>query len=92
MFKSFEDALAHMTPEVCANLRRAVELGRWPDGRALSTEQKELCLQAVIAWEAKHLPEEERMGYVAGQCKSDSNADEQKEQAVTIRGSSKTLH
>ncbi len=45
-------------------LKRAVELGRWPDGRPLTTEQRQECLQAVIAWGEKHLPPEQRIGYI----------------------------
>jgi len=60
----FEDILQMITPEVHQSLRRAVELGKWADGVALSREQRELCLQAVIAWEARHLGAESRTGYI----------------------------
>ncbi|VFT30493.1 Protein of uncharacterised function (DUF1315) [Pseudomonas aeruginosa] len=47
---------------------------KWPDGRKLTQEQKELCLQAVIAWELQNLPEEERTGYMGPQhCSSHSD-------------------
>ncbi|MFG9883587.1 DUF1315 family protein, partial [Pseudomonas aeruginosa] len=40
----------------------------------LTQEQKELCLQAVIAWELQNLPEEERTGYMGPQhCSSHSD-------------------
>lgn len=61
---SFEELIAGITPEIHANLKRAVELGRWADGKRLSREQVELCLQAIIVYEAKALPETERTGYV----------------------------
>lgn len=54
-----------LTPEIYRSLKRAIELGKWPDGRALSPEQRSLCLQAVIAYEHEHLPPEERTGYIA---------------------------
>lgn len=85
-YQSFEDLIASMTPEICDNMRRAVELGKWPDGRELSKEQREMCLQAVLTWEAKHLPEEQRTGYMEQACKS-SEPDQQAEQKVVIRGS-----
>ena len=47
-YQSFEDLIASMSPEACDNMRRAVETGKWADGRVLTREQKELCLQAVI--------------------------------------------
>ena len=60
----FDSILEIMTPEVHAGLRSAVEIGRWPDGMRLDAEQRALCMQAVIAWEAKHLPPEERAGHI----------------------------
>jgi uncharacterized protein YeaC (DUF1315 family) len=41
-----------------------VEIGRWADGNPLTREQRELCLQAVIAFEARELPAERRTGYI----------------------------
>ena len=64
---SFIQAIENITPEIYQSLKEAVELGKWADGRKLSTEQKELCLQAMIAWELQNLPEEERTGYMGGQ-------------------------
>ena len=43
-----------MTPEIRENLSTAVEIGRWPDGNPLTKEQKAICLQAVIAWDANY--------------------------------------
>lgn len=62
--ESLQDILAMMNPEVHMNLKTAVELGRWPDGRKLSAEQLEYCLQAIIAYEQEALPEEQRVGYI----------------------------
>lgn len=56
--------LSVLTPEIVSALRLAIETGKWPDGRRLSDEQRALCLQAAIAWEHKHLREEERIGYI----------------------------
>lgn len=42
----------------------ALELGKWPDGRRLGEEQKSACLQAIIYWECRHLPEEQRTGFI----------------------------
>ena len=39
-----------MTPEVYQRLATAVELGKWPDGVALTDEQKENCLQLEMLW------------------------------------------
>jgi uncharacterized protein YeaC (DUF1315 family) len=60
----YQQLIESMTPEVYQSLRRAVELGRWPDGSRLSSEQRQECLQAVIAWGERHLPPEQRVGFI----------------------------
>ena len=37
--------LDSITPEVYERLKQAVEIGKWPDGRALTDGQKALSLQ-----------------------------------------------
>ena len=70
---SFLEAIENITPEIYQNLKLAVEIGKWPDGRKLTQEQKELTLQALIAWEVQNLPEDERIGYMGPQeCSSKS--------------------
>lgn len=61
---NFAEMLEAMTPEMHAAMKRAVELGKWADGRRLSDEEREACLQAVIAYDARHLPEDARVGYI----------------------------
>lgn len=61
---TFEELLAGMTPEIHASLKTAVELGKWPNGDRLTPQQVELCLQAVITWDLKNLPESERVAYI----------------------------
>ncbi|MBM3106875.1 DUF1315 family protein [Pseudomonas sp. P66] len=64
---TFAQMIENITPEIYASLKQAVELGKWADGRKLTTEQKELSLQAVIAWEMQNLPEDQRTGYMGAQ-------------------------
>jgi uncharacterized protein YeaC (DUF1315 family) len=61
---NIEDLLKNITPEIYQNLKRAVELGKWPTGDRLSKEQRETCMQAVIAYEHLHLPPESHTGYI----------------------------
>ncbi|CFV35926.1 protein YeaC [Yersinia enterocolitica] len=49
-----EDLISVMTPEIYQRLMLAVELGKWPDGVALTPEQKENSLQMVMLWQARH--------------------------------------
>lgn len=60
----FQKIIEVITPEIYSNLKLAIEIGKWSDGRALTSEQRELCMQAVIAYELKHVPENERTGYI----------------------------
>lgn len=77
MSQDFAQAAVQLSREVYENLRRAVELGRWPDGRTLTAEQRQTSLQAVIAWEQANLPEHERSGYIAKPgCATDSAAEQ----------------
>jgi uncharacterized protein len=64
-----------MSPDLYQSLLRAIALGKWPDGRFLTAEQREHAMQAVIAWGERHLAEQDRVGYlekkatiVEGQC------------------------
>jgi len=49
-----KDLIAAMTPEIYQRLVQAVELGKWPDGVALTPEQKEHSLQAVMLYQSRH--------------------------------------
>ncbi|MGM0632281.1 MAG: YeaC family protein [Pseudomonadota bacterium] len=62
--RTLEEILATMNPEILMNMKTAVETGRWANGGRLTPEQTELCLQAIIAYEERHLPEHERTGYI----------------------------
>ncbi len=76
---NFEELLDTLTPEMVVSMKRAVELGKWPDGRVLTQDQREQSLQAVLAWEVKNLPEEKRTGYMPQSCKGgDKPKGEQK--------------
>lgn len=71
---SFIEMIKSITPEIYQNLKRSVELGKWPNGQPLTKNQKETCLQAIITWEIKNLPECERIGYIEGAgCQSDQS-------------------
>ncbi|HGW4508427.1 TPA: YeaC family protein, partial [Acinetobacter nosocomialis] len=61
---NIEQMLSVLNPEIVERLKTAVEIGKWPNGVVLTKEQRETCMQAVIAWELKNLPEEQRSGYI----------------------------
>ena len=75
----YQQMIASMTPETYRSLRRAVELGKWPDGSPLSPEQRENAMQAVIAWGEKHLDASQRVGYIDKGHKAGESCDDPEE-------------
>lgn len=61
---NFKAMIDQMNPEIYQQLKESLELSKWPNGKSLSQEQKETCMEAVISYELTHLPENERTGYV----------------------------
>ena len=45
---NIEQMLAVLNPEIVERLKTAVEIGKWPNGIALTKEQRETCMQAVL--------------------------------------------
>lgn len=75
---TFERMIQQMTPSIYASLKQAVALRKWPDGRMLSAEQTELCLEAVMRYEIEHnVPEEQRVGYMGNAGCASKKADEE---------------
>jgi len=59
------DLINAMTPEIYLNMKQAVELGRWGDGRIMTKEQKSHSLEALIRYEhLNDISETDRVGYV----------------------------
>jgi len=73
-----DELIANMTPQIYQNMKDALELGRWGDGRVLTPEQKEFTLEAMIRYEhMNNIPETERVGYVDMTNKKKKKAMEQ---------------
>ncbi len=62
--KSIAELLNNLTPDIYVNLKQAVELGKWPNGGKLTSEQRDLCMHAMIAYEKQHLPPEQHSGFI----------------------------
>lgn len=58
---NIDDMIGGMTQEIYQRLVTAVELGKWPDGVALTAEQKENCLQLVMLWQARYNSDAQHM-------------------------------
>ena len=75
---TLDDLINSMTPQIYENMKQAIELGRWPDGRKLDAEQRALCLEAAILFEeSSNMPAENRIGYMEAACKSTKDDDTQ---------------
>ncbi|HTN33241.1 MAG TPA: DUF1315 family protein [Marinobacter sp.] len=62
---TYDELIQKIDPTIYKNLRQSVQLGRWPDGRKLTAEQREISMQAVIYYENRNnVPEQERTGYI----------------------------
>lgn len=58
---NIDELISAVTPQVYERLSTAVALGKWPDGVALTSEQKENALQLVLLWQARHNSEPQHM-------------------------------
>ena len=61
---SLEELLNNLNPQIIGSLKRAIELGKWPSGLAVTAEQRQLCAEAVATWERRKLPPEAQVGYM----------------------------
>lgn len=62
--QSLDELINGITPEIHQNMKKAIELGRWDNGDKLTKDQIALCMQAVIAYDVRRLPESDRVAYI----------------------------
>ncbi|WP_428242436.1 YeaC family protein [Gynuella sp.] len=60
----YNTLINQMTPEIYQNLKSSLELSKWPNGQRMSEQQKEACMEAIIAYEYRFKNEQERTGYI----------------------------
>ncbi len=89
MKQGFTQIAQQLDPLIYQRFKRALELGKWPDGRAVTKEQREICMQAVISYEEANVPEELRTGYMQQNCRSkadlaSTNRSEDSEQPLNV--------
>ena len=83
------ELISMVTPEIYQRISTAVELGKWPDGVALTDEQKEHCMQIVLLLQAKnnHTPEHMTVGtngQITMKSKQELKAQFQTERLATL--------
>jgi uncharacterized protein YeaC (DUF1315 family) len=85
MTMGYLQSIQAIPPDTYRRLRRAVELGRWPDGKPLTRAQRESAMQAVIAWGALYLDEGERVGYIDRGHKAGETCEEPQDTPLSWR-------
>jgi uncharacterized protein YeaC (DUF1315 family) len=60
----YNQLIAQLTPEVYLRLKAAIEIGKWPDGRVLSADQKASCLEAILRYQSMKLDPQQHSGYM----------------------------
>jgi uncharacterized protein YeaC (DUF1315 family) len=50
----YQQTIDDMSPEIYQRLVRAVEIGKWPDNKPLTSEQRVHAMRAIIAWGERH--------------------------------------
>ncbi len=82
----YNQLIAQLTPEVYLRLKTAIEIGKWPNGRVLSKDQKAFCMEAVLRYQTMNLDAQDHSGYMSDKCasKSDSTPKETDEQVIKI--------
>lgn len=73
---TYEELIERLDPNVYQSLRQSIELGKWPDGRKLTPQQREISLEAVIYYENLHnIPVQERVGFLDRGSKAGTDCD-----------------
>jgi len=80
----YNQLIAQLTPEVYLRLKAAIEIGKWPDGRVLSEDQKASCMEAVLRYQSMKLDSKQHSGYMPDQCASSSAPKKTDEQVIKL--------
>lgn len=85
----YDDLLKAMTPELYERMREAVETGRWPNGEALTAEQKENAMELVMVYQARKLDQQDHFtigpdGELITKTKGDLKQDLRDQQELNI--------
>ena len=60
--KEFNLQVKELTPSIIERFKTAISIGKWPDGRLVNDEQKEILTQAIIIYDNSHAPVGQRIG------------------------------
>ena len=80
----YNQLISQLTPEVYQSLKTAIEIGKWPDGRVLTKDQKASCMEAILCYQSIKLDSQQHSGYMPDQCASSSAPTKTDEQVIKI--------
>nr|WP_086938133.1 DUF1315 family protein [Thaumasiovibrio occultus] len=85
-----ENILAAMTPEIYQKLLYACETGKWADGVALTPEQREQAMQAVMLYQSRNNHDADHMtvatdGEIRFKSKRELKAEWSGEELIQVR-------
>ena len=60
--KEFDLQVKELTPSIIERFKTAISIGKWPDGRLVNDEQKEILTQAIIIYDNSYAPVGQRVG------------------------------
>lgn len=86
---TFEEIIDQITPEIYEELKQVVASGKWLDGRKLTAQQIDHCLQALIAYESRYVDELNQTGVIEvkkdGACSSQLKEEDNKSASTFAR-------
>ena len=81
---NFNDIVESMDVQLYERFKKGLELGKWPDGKKLTQQQKETCMQAIICYEDLHkINETERVGFLDRGKKANTACDPTSKKTVS---------
>ena len=80
----YNQLISQLTPEIYLSLKTAIEIGKWPDGRVLTKDQKASCMEAILCYQSMKLDSQQPSGYMPDQCASSSAPNKTDEQVIKI--------
>ena len=80
----YNQLISQLTPEIYLSLKTAIEIGKWPDGRVLTKDQKVSCMEAILCYQSMKLDSQQHSGYMPDQCASSSAPNKTDEQVIKI--------
>ena len=68
--ESIKELIDNMSPEIYENLKKSIEIGKWPDGKKLNKIQLQDCMQILILYESRYFCDESKTGKMLTGCES----------------------